>query len=107
MKSRRWPGKVEDKLGDSGEKKTRTDGEKLETLPKILFVIGLESSSPSLEFSLEGHRPRGRSGRGKVGAGFTREDREGKGPLVKNGEGSGEERSRRKGKLSKGEEQEE
>jgi hypothetical protein len=38
-----------------GRGKTKTDREKLKTLLEILFIIGLESGSPCLEFSFEGH----------------------------------------------------
>jgi hypothetical protein len=33
----------------------KTDREEVETLFEILLVVGLESCSPSLEFSFEGH----------------------------------------------------
>jgi hypothetical protein len=48
-----------------GKGKRKTDREKFETLLEILFVVGLESGSPCLEFGFEGHfRREGRGGEG-------------------------------------------
>jgi hypothetical protein len=35
----------------------KTDREDLETLLEVLFIVGLESGSPCLEFGFEGHFP--------------------------------------------------
>ena len=38
-----------------GGGETMTDREELETLLEILFIVGLESGGPCLEFGFEGH----------------------------------------------------
>jgi hypothetical protein len=57
-------------MGHRGEKKTKTDRKKLETLLEIFLIVGLESSSPGLEFGFEGHSVGGGiGGRGKEDSG--------------------------------------
>ena len=53
----------------------RTNGECLETLFEILLVVGLESRSPSFEFSFEGHCDGGKRNRKLKVRGFKGEER--------------------------------
>jgi hypothetical protein len=62
------------RTGREGEK-PKTDRENLETLLEILFIVGLESGSPCLEFGFEGH--------------FLGSEREGVGVEVVEGRGKG------------------